>query len=213
MSNDQTISLEVLDSLIPTISGSTNLISETPVSIDPIELSVDPLFPSVSSSLTTIIPTGREIGLYCDGSVTIDSDESSIIFNALADSKIYFESYSKTYADISIDPSEGTSFFYGNNLFNSLSIIGDGAINFNIESGETTQIITSESGLTLTGATAGGLRLDRIGIGSWSISMSSGTVNATNCTISNSTATGGATFNALVANGNIDGGGNTGWNF
>jgi hypothetical protein len=178
-------------------------------------ISLEVLNSLISTRVDTSIinPTGRKIKLYCSEFVTIDSAESTIIFNSLGDSEIYFESYSKTYGDIEINPNEGISLFYNNNSFHSLSIIGDGAINFNLEFGETTQTIIKESGLTLIGLTPGGLRLNRIGSGSWSISMSSGTVNATNCTISNSTAEGGATFNALVDNGNIDGGGNTGWNF
>jgi hypothetical protein len=45
------------------------------------------------------------------------------------------------------------------------------------------------------------------------ISQTTGTVNASNATITNITATGGATWNAFSGNNNIDGGGNTGWNF
>lgn len=47
----------------------------------------------------------------------------------------------------------------------------------------------------------------------FTLSQSSGTVNATNTTITDSNATGGATWNAFVTNGNIDGGNNTGWDF
>ncbi len=47
----------------------------------------------------------------------------------------------------------------------------------------------------------------------YTLSQTSGTVDAVYTTITDSTATGGATWNALVANGNIDGGNNSGWNF
>jgi hypothetical protein len=45
------------------------------------------------------------------------------------------------------------------------------------------------------------------------LSKSSGTVSVSYCTISYSNATGGATWNAFTANGNVDGGNNTGWTF
>lgn len=45
------------------------------------------------------------------------------------------------------------------------------------------------------------------------LSMPSGTTAQSFCTISNSTATGGATWNASVSRGNVDGGSNTGWIF
>jgi hypothetical protein len=45
------------------------------------------------------------------------------------------------------------------------------------------------------------------------ISQTSGTVNASNATIKDITATGGATWNAYVDQNNVDAGGNIGWNF
>ncbi len=45
------------------------------------------------------------------------------------------------------------------------------------------------------------------------LSKPTGTVNVSYCTISYSVATGGATWNSLLTNGNIDNGNNTGWNF
>jgi alpha-tubulin suppressor-like RCC1 family protein len=47
----------------------------------------------------------------------------------------------------------------------------------------------------------------------WNLIQTSGIVNAINCTIKNSIAEGGATFNAFFQNGNIDNGGNSGWDF
>jgi len=47
----------------------------------------------------------------------------------------------------------------------------------------------------------------------FTLSQASGTVNATNTTITDSNATGGATFNAFVDQGNIDAGNNDGWDF
>jgi hypothetical protein len=45
------------------------------------------------------------------------------------------------------------------------------------------------------------------------LSQASGTVNASNLTIKDINATGGATWNAYVTSGNVDGGNNTGWDF
>lgn len=47
----------------------------------------------------------------------------------------------------------------------------------------------------------------------FTLSQTSGTVNATNTAITDSSATGGATWSAFVSNGNVDGGNNTGWDF
>ena len=89
----------------------------------------------------------------------------------------------------------------------NLSINGDANVELGIASGEVETIGTS---LTLSGVTEGNLIINGNG---GTLSMASGTVDATNCTISNFTATGGATFYALTSNGCIDGGGNTGWIF
>lgn len=45
------------------------------------------------------------------------------------------------------------------------------------------------------------------------LSQASGTVSASHLTIKDINATGGATWNAFVTNGNVDGGNNTGWDF
>jgi hypothetical protein len=45
------------------------------------------------------------------------------------------------------------------------------------------------------------------------ISQTTGTVDASNATIKDITATGGATWNAFLISGNVDDGGNTGWDF
>lgn len=47
----------------------------------------------------------------------------------------------------------------------------------------------------------------------WYIEKSEGTINITNTTLIESNASGGATFNAYISNGCINGGGNSGWNF
>lgn len=49
--------------------------------------------------------------------------------------------------------------------------------------------------------------------GTGTVSRASGTVSVSNCVIANLTAAGGAKWKALLSNGNVDGGGNTGWIF
>ena len=62
--------------------------------------------------------------------------------------------------------------------------------------------------------TAGNLvTLGASGTGTHTLSKASGTVSVSYCSISDSNATGGATWLASVTNGNVDGGNNTGWNF
>lgn len=47
----------------------------------------------------------------------------------------------------------------------------------------------------------------------FTLSQASGTVSAANTTITDSNATGGASWDAFISNGNVDGGNNTGWDF
>ena len=49
--------------------------------------------------------------------------------------------------------------------------------------------------------------------GTCTLSVASGLINVIYCSITDNIATGGAIFNAYLSNGNINGGGNTGWNF
>lgn len=65
----------------------------------------------------------------------------------------------------------------------------------------------------LSGTAGNAVTIDSAGAGQHTLSKASGTISVSNCIIKNSNAAGGATWNALVANGNVDGGGNTGWNF
>lgn len=62
--------------------------------------------------------------------------------------------------------------------------------------------------------TSGTATLNSLNAGTrFTVSQSSGTVNVSNCTIQDSAATGGATWNAFTSNNNVDAGNNTGWIF
>jgi hypothetical protein len=94
-----------------------------------------------------------------------------------------------------------------NSILDSVFVSGDGTVDF--DSG-----LTCNSGATilqLTGDTVGGLTLT--GDSTWTVTKASGIVMARNCAVSNSSATGGATFIARTSRGNADGGGNSGWDF
>jgi len=152
-----------------------------------------------------------------DPDALLDADEATIIFHAGALPDPYFIGGGHTYGSVQfvLSSTENILGIEGNNSFHQLSIVGDGNVLFN--NGWTEDVITilDESGLTLQGDTVGGLNLypnPDIG-GVFTLSMVDGAVNAINCNITNSNATGGAIFNALLSDGNVDGGGNSGWNF
>ena len=66
--------------------------------------------------------------------------------------------------------------------------------------------ILTESGIILNND-------DTLTINGINFNMSSGVLDAHNCNISNSVVGGGAEFNALIENGNVNGGNNVGWRF
>lgn len=67
--------------------------------------------------------------------------------------------------------------------------------------------------LTLSGTSGNLITLQSSSATPAIVSKASGTVDLSYVSIANITATGGATWNALTDNGNVDAGGNTGWNF
>jgi hypothetical protein len=89
---------------------------------------------------------------------------------------------------------------------NDLSLIGDGDVVF-----ENSENITLKGNFTLRGNSPGGLQI--IGTEGSTLTKSSGTVNAYNCSFIQSTVSGGATFNAFISNGCVDVADNIGWNF
>ena len=79
-------------------------------------------------------------------------------------------------------------------------------INGNASNRVTLRSVSTRKAITATGT----LSLTNQNISNIDITKTSGTLAVTGGTITNSTASGGATFNAIDA---IDGGGNSGWNF
>lgn len=75
----------------------------------------------------------------------------------------------------------------------------------------TTQTVTQ---FTASGTAGNLLTLNSSSPGTpFTLSDASGTVSVSYVSITDSTATGGATWNSYLTNGNVDGGGNTGWAF
>jgi hypothetical protein len=114
----------------------------------------------------------------------------------------------RTYYNVNVGGT-GDFYIYGTNNFN------------NITNSVQPATVIFESGLTQTVSNFGlsGTVGNLITISSeaagfqFTLSKASGTVNAQYLSIQDSIATGGATWNALTSNGNVDAGNNTGWIF
>ena len=100
------------------------------------------------------------------------------------------------------------------NTFATLQMDGTlGVKTLRLTSG-TTQTITSASGFQINGDGSHQTIFNAVTSGTpATLSIASGTVNLRNVSLQDSTATGGATFNAFTSNGNVNTSNNTGWNF
>lgn len=156
-------------------------------------------------------------GYYCDDTVTLDADQASIVlyahgaYDPLNDTSSLFVSYGHTYSAVSIIMGGNDCTLEGSNTQGALSITGDGNLVCNYDGENATQTISTSSGLTLQGSTSGGLKIKTY-TGQVTFSMASGSCSPTNCKISDTTATGGATFTASTSLGNTRGSNLTGWN-
>ena len=72
---------------------------------------------------------------------------------------------------------------------------------------------TTVSNFSLSGTTGNLITIGSVTAANHTLSKASGIVTVSNCSISMSTATGGATWRAPTNLGNVDGGTNTGWSF
>jgi len=75
------------------------------------------------------------------------------------------------------------------------------------------QYFTAGTTTTFTSLTMDGVTITSATASNHTLTCTSGTISVSNCTISRSTATGGADFQAYTENGNTDGGNNSGWVF
>jgi len=115
---------------------------------------------------------------------------------------------SRTYHNVNIGGT-GDFFIYGENTFNNITnSVQPATVIF--ESGTTTTV--SNFGLSGTAGNLITISSESAGL-QFTLSKTSGTVNAQYLSIQDSIATGGATWNALTSNGNVDAGNNIGWIF
>lgn len=115
---------------------------------------------------------------------------------------------SRTYYNVNVGGT-GDFYIYGTNTFNNITnSVQPTAVIF--ESGTTTTV--SNFGLSGTAGNLITISSEAAGF-QFTLSKASGTINAQYLSIQDSIATGGATWNALTSNGNVDAGNNTGWIF
>lgn len=163
---------------------------------------------TMGSGTWLLTATGTTWDITDPTNLTLNANTSTIkITDTTGD--IAFIGGSKTYNNIWFATGSNTGIITisGSNTFADLQDTGTSNHTIKFTDG-TTQTVTSltiaaGAQRTLTGTSTGG----------WTISDSTGTNSVFNCTISYSTASGGATWSALTTNGNVDGGNNSGWVF
>lgn len=167
------------------------------------------------SGLAGFGSTGLNVGAINNQTTSLTVGSTVVSFYNYGSGYCTFTPGTATYSTVTLVDAVAL-LFTGNGTIgtlNCVSSLGQGntkALQFD---GGATYTITSA--LNLTGASAS----DQVSLTVKSgttpaiVSKSSGTVTATYATISYSTATGGATFYALATQGNVNGGGNSGWIF
>lgn len=136
-------------------------------------------------------------------SATVSAGTSTIVLNSISGVQL-FSGGGETFYNLDI-ATDQTAYITEDCTFNNISNSTAAAI-LELFSGITITL----SNFTFSGSS--GNQASFNGGGS-TLSDASGTISVSYVTISNSNATGGATWNAFTANGNVNGGGNTGWNF
>jgi len=166
---------------------------------------------SMGSGTWTITGSGSITGNTWDlvsTNTTVNAETSTIKFTNNSSGGKVFKGGGKTYYNV-WNATAGTGVFTikDSNTFNNIKIDAGRTTKFTDETTQTvssfTAIGTSGSKITLGGTSTGG----------WTISDSTGINTVEYCNISYSTATGGATWKALTADGNTDDGNNSGWDF
>jgi hypothetical protein len=153
--------------------------------------------------------TTNNYDVYVSSYISLDNDDSAFGTSTISMSAATYFScpYAIDFSGCDLEiVFDSSGFSYNGTLtFKTVSLSGD-CSNASMVSGSIT--IADASGLTIAGSTSGGLELN-----DFETIMASGTVSASNATLHGCTASGGATFNAFVANGNVNGGDNSGWAF
>jgi hypothetical protein len=139
---------------------------------------------------------------------TITCETSTIKVSGSASYGKTFAGAGKVYNNLQLTGGTGYLTITGGNTFNKIQVdVGSSTKQIRFAAGST-QTITD---LDMVGTSSYAITLRSSSSGStWTVSKSSGTTNVYYCTITDSTATGGATFNCYAG---TDGGNNAGWNF
>jgi hypothetical protein len=130
---------------------------------------------------------------------------------------------------ISLTSASSKTFAGGGFSYSSVTLNQGGAGNLTITGSNTFSNITNTvqpasvlftagttstfSSFSLSGTAGNLITIGSVTAASHTLSKASGTVSVSFCSISRSNGTGGATWEAFTANGNVDGGNNTGWSF
>lgn len=188
----------------------------------------------VGKTLSSVNPIGAlVIGLdwyWANCGVTLASDvevkgDVTIVANASYSVTLALDSYTLTIGgdfenNETFDAGTGTVEF--NDASQESIVRGSTATTFNVlkcqAAGKTVKFKASQTvtvaSFDFDGADGDLITLDTdTGADTWTLSDSSGTDSVTYCDIHRSAAAGGATFLAYTSDGNVDGGGNTGWSF
>jgi hypothetical protein len=152
---------------------------------------------------TTWVATGSNL--------TLNKETANIKITNFDNTALSFQGGDKTYNNIWFARGTSTAIntITGTNTFAEFKDTGTEAHTITFPN-----VTTTVTSTDINGSAGKLITLQRTGAsGTWTISDSAGTNTVTYCNISNSTAEGGAEWNALTTDGNVDGGGNTGWTF
>jgi len=161
----------------------------------------------LGSGTATFTGTANAWNVATSTNFTFDAETSTIILNNVSSSNKTFAGGGLTYNNVQFTGAgTGTFTITGANTFNTLTI----------DTAPKSVIFTKDITQTMTNFVANGLGANLITMYSntagskWTISVASGTIECTKVSLKDSTATGGATFNAINS---TDVSGNSGWNF
>lgn len=162
---------------------------------------------TLTATSTSIVLTGAGAAWNVSSTLTLNSTGSTITANSAS---------AKSFASGGL--SYGTLRQGG---AGALTISGTGATFADLQNTTQPTTVTFTAGETfnftafsLSGTSGNLVTINSSSAGSQAtLSKSSGTVSVSFCSIKDTNATGGATWNALIGNGNVDAGGNTGWVF
>jgi len=153
-----------------------------------------------TSTGSTVWNTGTTLGLTTTGTGTISLTSASAKT---------FAGGSFSYSGITLNQGgAGALTITGSNTFSNITnTVQPATVLF------TAGTTSTFSNFSLSGTSGNLITIGSVTAASHTLSKASGTVSVSNCSISQSSATGGATWESLTTNGNVDGGNNTGWIF